>query len=141
MVEAAESRETLVERTLAGMAERRMAEIVGQRQRFGEVFVESEHAGKRSRHLSDFERMGQPRAVMVALVEDKDLGFVLEPAEGGRVDNAVAIAPERAAVFADGLGMKAATAPLRVAGITRAGHCVVRCHDSLQWVRPAACCN
>ena len=42
MIEAAESREAVVERALAGMAERRMAEIVRERQRFGEIFVEAQ---------------------------------------------------------------------------------------------------
>ncbi len=39
VIEAAEAAERLVERALAGMAERRMAEIVRQRQRLGEVLV------------------------------------------------------------------------------------------------------
>ena len=32
---------------------------------------------------------------MIALVIDEDLGLVLEPAEGGRMDDAVAVALER----------------------------------------------
>ena len=46
VIEAAEGGEAGVERALAGMAERRMAEIVGQRQRLGEVFVEARAAGR-----------------------------------------------------------------------------------------------
>ena len=56
---------------------------------------------------------------MVALVEDEHLGLVLEAAEGGRVDDAVAIAAEGAAAFAGGLGMEPAAALRRVAGIGR----------------------
>ena len=40
MIEAAEAAQALAERPLAGVSERRMAEIVGERQRFGEVLVE-----------------------------------------------------------------------------------------------------
>ena len=94
VVEAAEAREAVVERALAGMAERRMAEIVRQRQRLGEVLVEAERARQRAGDLGDLERMGEPGAVMVALVEDEDLRLVREPAEGGRMDDAVAVAAE-----------------------------------------------
>ena len=127
--------EAVVERTLAGMAERRMAEIVGQRQRLGEIFVEAEHPRQRARDLRDFERVGQPGAVMVALVEDENLGLVLEPAERGRVDDAVAIAAEGAAAFAGRLGMKPAAARGRVAGIGRAGYCSFHRFE----VAPARC--
>ena len=74
-----------------------MAEIVRQRQRLGEVLVEAERAGQRARDLGHFERVGEPGAVVVALVEDEHLRLVLEPAEGRRMDDAVAIAAEGAA--------------------------------------------
>ena len=83
VVEAAEAAEACVERALAGMAERRMAEIVRQRQRLGEVLVEPERAGERAGDLRDFQRMGQPGAVVVALVIDEHLRLVRQPAEGG----------------------------------------------------------
>ncbi len=89
--------EAAIERALAGMAERRMAEIVGERQRLGQVLVEPERAGERAGDLRDFQRVGQPGAEMVALVEDEDLGLVGQPAEGGRMDDAVAIAAESVA--------------------------------------------
>ena len=47
MIEAAMGLEAFVERPLAGMAERGMAEVMGQRQGFGEVLVEPELAGQR----------------------------------------------------------------------------------------------
>ena len=83
MIEAAESAEAGVKRALAGMAERRMAEVVGERQRLGEILVEAERTRQRARHLRDLERVGQPGAVMVAFVKHKDLGLVLKPSEGG----------------------------------------------------------
>ncbi len=89
------------------MAERRMAEIVGERQRLGQVLVEAERARQRARDLRHFERVGEPRAVVIALVEDEDLRLVLEPAEGGRMDDAVAVAPEGVRVGARRLGVQA----------------------------------
>ena len=77
-----------------------MAEVVRQRQRLGEILVEAERAGQRAGDLRHFERMGEPGAVMVALVEHEHLGLVLEAAEGGGMDHPVAIAAERAAGLA-----------------------------------------
>ena len=49
---------------------------------------------------------------MVALVEHEYLGLVLEAAEGGRMDDAVAIAAKGAAAFAGRLGVQPAAALL-----------------------------
>ena len=68
MVEAAPGPHPLVERVLAGMAERRVAEIVDQRHRLGEILVAAQRARQRAGDLRHLDRMGQPRAVVVALV-------------------------------------------------------------------------
>ena len=73
-----------IERALAGMAEGRMAEIVGKRQRLGQVLVDAKRARDRAGDLRHFEAVGEARAVMIALVIDEDLGLVVEPPEGGR---------------------------------------------------------
>src|SRR6516165_716666 len=90
--ETAEPRHLGVERLLASVAERGMAEIVSQRQSLREVFVETERAADRARDLRHFEGVGQPCAVMVALVIDKDLRLVRQPTERRRMDDAVAVA-------------------------------------------------
>ena len=117
VVEAAEAAQGLVERPLAGMAERRMAEIVRQRQRLGQVLVEAERAGERAGDLGDFQRMGQPGAVVVALVKDEHLRLVRQPAEGRRMDDAVAIAAKGVAGRARRLGKAPAPAQGRIGGI------------------------
>src|ERR1700677_1458323 len=99
------------------MAERRMGEVVGQRQRFGEVFVEPEHPGQGAGNLGHLKRMRQPGAVMIAFVEYEDLGLVFEPPKRRSVNDTVAVAAERAAVLARWLGMQPAAALRRVAGI------------------------
>ena len=104
VVEAAEQAEALVERALAGMAERRMAEVVAERGGLGEILVEAERAGDRARHLGHFQGVGQAGAEMVALVEDEHLGLVGEPPERRRMDDAVAVAAEIAPRRARGFG-------------------------------------
>ncbi|GIQ73127.1 hypothetical protein BraRD5C2_15640 [Bradyrhizobium sp. RD5-C2] len=58
---------------------------------------------------------------MIALVEDEDLGLVLEAAERGGMDHPVTVAPERAAGPARRLQDKPAAAAVGIAGIRRAG--------------------
>ena len=94
VVEAAVLGHAGVERVLAGMPERRMAEIVAERDRFGQVVVEPEGAGERARDLRHLDGVGEAGAEVVALVIDEHLGLVGEAAEGGRMDDAVAVALE-----------------------------------------------
>src|SRR5262247_4765583 len=94
VIEAAASGEAAVERALAGMAKRRMAEVVGERQRLPQILVEPERARERACNLRDLQRMGQTGAKMIAFMKDEDLGLVREPPESARMDDAVAIAAE-----------------------------------------------
>jgi len=56
-----------VEDGLPDVPERRMAEVVPESDRLREVLVERQCAGHRPGDLRDLERVGQPRAVVVAL--------------------------------------------------------------------------
>ena len=58
---------------------------------------------------------------MIALVEDENLGFVLQPPESGGMNHPVAIPPEVAAGAARPFGIKPPPAFVGVAGIKRAG--------------------
>ena len=109
-----------IERPLAGMAERRMAEIVRQRQRFREVLVQPQLPRQSAGDLCHLQRMGQAGAVMVALMEHEHLGLVLQAAERGGMDHPVAIPAERAAGPALRLGDQPAAAVIGIAGIGRA---------------------
>ena len=93
-----------VERVLAGVAEGRVAEIMRERQRLGEVLVEPQRARQRAGDLRHLDRMREPRAVMVALVRHEDLRLVLEPPERGRMDDPVAVALESVRVGDTGSG-------------------------------------
>ena len=58
VVEAAERGEAVIERALAGVAERRMAEVVAERGGLGQVLVEPERAGERAGDLGAPPRCG-----------------------------------------------------------------------------------
>ena len=82
------------ERLLPEVPERRVPEVVPERDRLGEVLVQTERAGGGAGDLRDVEGVGEPHPVVVALGRQEDLGLVLEPAERLRVHDPVAVALE-----------------------------------------------
>ena len=87
--------EDRVERLLPGVTERRVAEIVTDRDRLGEILVEPERSRHDTGNSARLERVRETRAEVVAAGRDEHLSLVLETPEGLRVDDAVAIALER----------------------------------------------
>jgi hypothetical protein len=83
--------QALVERGLADVAERRVAQVVSERDRLGQVLVQRESARDGAGDPHGLERVGQPRAVVVALRRDEDLRLVLQPAERLGVDDPIAV--------------------------------------------------
>src|SRR5262249_33485872 len=80
-----------------------VAEVVTERDRFGQVLVQAERARDRARDLLYLERVRHPHGEVVAdrgaparFAEDlrEDLGLVLQPTERRAVDDAVAVALE-----------------------------------------------
>ncbi len=112
-----------------------MTEVVGQGDRLGQVVVEAQGVGDGARDLRHFQRMGQPGAEVVALVGDEHLGLLLKAAEGGAVDDAVAIPREGGASETDRLGVYASTRPRRILGIGR--EAVVLCRPRGQVALPS----
>jgi hypothetical protein len=108
-----------LQRILAGMAEGRMADIVGEAERLGQILVEAERAGDGPADLRDLEAVGQADPIMIAVGRDEDLGLVPQPAERDGVDDPVAVALEGVA--------RAAARPI-VLGVTttRAGQRIRR---------------
>ena len=84
-----------LQRVLAEVAERRVAEVVAERDGLGEGLVEPQRPGQRPRHLGDLQRVGEPGDEVVAVGVQEDLRLVLEPAEGLGVQDPVAVALER----------------------------------------------
>ena len=97
VIEAAVGVHGAVQRPLPRVPERRMTEIVGKRDGFGEILIEAQLARHGAGDLRHLQRVGQARAIVVALVEDEHLRLVGEPPEGGRMQHPVAIALEGAA--------------------------------------------
>jgi iron-sulfur cluster assembly accessory protein len=119
MIKAAVRSHQFVEHILASVAKRRMAKIMRKRQRLGEIVVETERAGKRARNLTDFERMSESGAEMVALVRDEDLRLVGQPPEGRAMDDAVAIALKCRARSRIWLRDQPSSALCRIGGVRR----------------------
>ena len=80
-----------VEHAFPRMSERRVTEVVAERDRLGQILVQAEGPRPASRDLRHLDRMSQPSSKMIAFVRDEDLGLVLEPPEGVGMDDAVAV--------------------------------------------------
>ncbi len=119
VVEPAVGRHDLFQGILPGMAEGRMAQIMGQGQGLAQVLVQMQIAADGTRDLRNLERMGQPGAEEIALVIDEHLGLVGQPPEGHGMDDAVPVALKGAAGGAVALRMQAPARGLRPAGIGR----------------------
>jgi len=68
-----------------------MAEIMHQRERFGEIHVEGERSGDGARDLRYFDGVSEAVAEVVGIAARENLSLILEPAKGASVDDAVAI--------------------------------------------------
>ena len=104
---------------LARVAEWRVTKIMRERKRLGKIIVEAERAGEGAGNLADLERMGEPRAKVVALVRNKDLRLVGEPAEGRAMNDTVAVTLKFRARWRSWLRDQPATTQRRIRGIRR----------------------
>ncbi len=112
VVEPADVAQRRVERLLPGMAERRMPEVMGKAQSFGQIFVEAQRTSNGTADLRHLDAVSQPDTEMVAVGGDEYLRLVAQAAKGDRVDDAVAVALEdiaRAARSGVGFRVEAAT--------------------------------
>jgi len=75
-----------------------MADVVRQRQRFGQILVQCQDGGHRARNLRHFDGVRQTVSEMVAQAGCEDLGLGFQPAEGARMHDAVAVALKRVTV-------------------------------------------
>src|SRR5690348_7124670 len=90
-----------------------MADIVGQRQRLREVFVQADRRSHGARDLRNLNRMREAIAEMIGEAGREDLGLVLEPAEGASMHHAVAIALKFVAVGMREFGVSASAGALQ----------------------------
>jgi hypothetical protein len=83
-----------LQHALAGVSERRVAEVVPKGDRLGQLFVQPQHFGDGAGDLRHLEGVRQPGAVVIPGRREEHLGLVFEPAERFGVDDAIAIALE-----------------------------------------------
>ena len=82
----------LVQRVLAVVAERRVAEVVGQRGGLRDVGLRAQRPGQVPRDLGDLEAVGEPVADEVVHLRPVHLGLGGQPPRGGRVHHAGPVA-------------------------------------------------
>ena len=97
-LEAAAGLAELGQHPLAVVAERRVAEVVGQRRGLGDVGVAAQRPGQVAGDLGDLEAVGEPVADEVVALRPDHLGLGREPARRRRVHDAGAVALERRAL-------------------------------------------
>jgi hypothetical protein len=110
--------QALIERVLAGMSKRRMANVVKQGQRLDQVLVQPQRSADRASDRRHLMRVGQPRAVIVAHLAGEDLHLAAQAAERAAMHDPVAVALERPAIAMLRLGVPAAA---RVGAVHRIG--------------------
>ena len=88
----------LVELAFAGVTEGGMANIVNERESFGEIRIQAEGIGDSAGDLRNLERVGEAIAKVVGEARGEDLRFRLKAPERTGVDNAIAVACVFAAV-------------------------------------------
>src|SRR3989344_4610335 len=83
-----------IQRFFAGVAKRRMPEVVAEGDCLREIFIETECTSDITTDLRDFHGVGKTRTYMIKRSRDKDLRFSLQAAKSLRVDDAVAVTLE-----------------------------------------------
>src|SRR5437867_3331483 len=73
------------------MPEGRMAQVMRQSDSFREILIQAQRAADVPRDGCDLNRVRQPRPQMVAGAVKKNLGLILEPAKGPRMNNTIPV--------------------------------------------------
>ena len=99
------------------MAERRMAQVVNQRQSLHQVGIQPKSQRHGAADLRDFQRMGQAVAKMVGVAAGEDLRLVFEAPKSTCMDDAVPVPFKIITVGVGRLPIPAASALLHPHGI------------------------
>ena len=97
-----------IERLFPGVREGGMAYVVGERERFRQVFIQPQCICHGAGDLRDLDRMSKAVTKMIRQRGREDLRLMFQPPESARMNNAVAIALERVAIRMFGLRVPAA---------------------------------
>ena len=77
----AETAHQAVELGFARVAEGRMADVMRQREGFGQIFVKTQHSGHGARDLRHLDGMGQAVAEMIGQAGRENLRFIFQPSK------------------------------------------------------------
>jgi len=83
-----------VERDFAAVPERRVTDVVRERERFDQGSVQRQCVAQGPRDLTDFEAVAEARAVVIPLAIQEDLRLVHQASKSRAVDDPVAVALE-----------------------------------------------
>ena len=84
-------RADLIQRRLTRMPERRMSEIMSQRNRLHQILIQFQCLRDRPRRLRHLQRMRQPGPIMIPLRRQKHLRLILEPPKRLRMNNPIPV--------------------------------------------------
>ncbi len=87
--------QAFIQRAFPGVPERRVADVVDQRQRLCQVLVQPQRLGHAARDLYHFDGVRQPAAKMVGGAAGKHLRLARQPAKRARLHNPFAVPLER----------------------------------------------
>jgi len=135
VLETAVIAHAIIECILPGMTEGRVTEIVGEADRFGQRFVQTERRSDGTADLCDFHRVRDTGAIEITLMVDEYLRLVDESSKRVRMDDAIAIPLEFAAHLGGRLGV---TTAARVLGGRRPG-CETHSRCSVKVASKASC--
>jgi len=117
-----------VELSFSRVSERRMADVMDQREGLGEICVDPERAPHRARDLRHFQSVSQPVAKMVGKARSENLGLRLKPAKRAGMQYTVAVARVVVAIGMLHFRVTASARPPDVHGVGFERH---RCHSSV----------
>jgi hypothetical protein len=99
--------ETAVQCALPGMPKGRMTDVVNQRKRLGQIFVQAKRGGNRPGDLRNLNRVGQAAAKVIGGAAGKHLRLPRKAPEGASLHDALAIPLKGRACRTDRRGIDA----------------------------------
>jgi len=91
MREASEMLAAFIQCIFSAMSKRRMTNIMEQRERFDQIFVQLNGSADRSGQRRDFVRVGETRSVIVTHIPRKDLHLATQASKGSAMQYPIPI--------------------------------------------------
>jgi hypothetical protein len=120
-----------VQRALTRMPKRRMADVVNQRQRLRQIFVQAKRGRNRPCNLRNLNSVRQAAAKMIGRPARKYLRLPRKPPEGSRLHNTLAVTLKRRAHGTQRRGIDAGQKKIARISSDRASM-KIACHSQIQ---------